>query len=162
MLSFTTPKDLHRNMSQHFILIILTKDKFSLSCHPAKVHKGEKGVIAALKPRWMMKRHGLFGRRPSSQRQTLGNNGAGDGWRSRPRPLDRPINLDEALAAPSQIFPSAYFVKRLPPLLSLPWKPSRRISCGGFFRSASCRRERREVFVYFCRTRSWRVPRQQI
>lgn len=36
-------------------------------------------------------------------------------------PLNRPINLDEVLAAPSQIFPSAYFslMPCLPPRLSL-------------------------------------------
>ena len=43
-------------------------------------------------------------------------------------PLNRPINLDEGLAAPSQIFPSAYFLSCVPLLfpLSLPhilgWK----------------------------------------
>lgn len=41
--------------------------------------------------------------------ETVGNNGPGDWWARWVRPLNRPINLDEALAAPSQIFPSAYF-----------------------------------------------------
>lgn len=88
-----------------------------------------------------MERQGLSGRRSSSRRQTLGKNGPGDGWRRRPRPLDRPINLDEALAAPSQIFPSAYFVKRLP----LP--PLETVVLG----------YRRGIFVYFCRT--WELTR---
>lgn len=39
-------------------------------------------------------------------------------------PLNRPINLDEALAAPSQIFPSAYFLICLLPPLHLSLSPS--------------------------------------
>lgn len=52
---------------------------------------------------------GLRSWSPSVQRQTLGNNGPGDWWARWVCPLNRPINLDEVLAAPSQIFPSAYF-----------------------------------------------------
>lgn len=50
--------------------------------------------------------------KPCARRPTLGNNGPGDWWARWVCPLNRPINLDEALAAPSQIFPSAFF----PPL----------------------------------------------
>lgn len=92
----------------------------------------------------------LAGGLPSPQSQTLGNNGAGDGWWSRPRPLDSPINLDEALAAPSQIFPSAYFVKLPPPPPPLPWRTSRCISCRGFFRCASCRGGKISVYWRRC------------
>lgn len=38
-----------------------------------------------------------------THRQLLGNNGPDDGWWRRVCPLSRPINLDEALTAPSQI-----------------------------------------------------------
>lgn len=53
--------------------------------------------------------------RPCAQRQTLGHNGPGDRWARWVCPLNRPINLDEAQAAPSQIFPSTYFLIRQPP-----------------------------------------------
>lgn len=47
---------------------------------------------------------------PCSHRQTLGNNGPGDGWARGLCPLNRPINLDETLAAPSQIPPLPFIL----------------------------------------------------
>lgn len=122
MLWFMMPH-VQKHESALYLNNINRRQIFPCWCHLAKVQEGEKDYRS---PQTYLddEEASPLGRRPSSPRRTLGNNGAGDEWWSWLRPLDMPINLDEVPAAPSQIFPSAYFVKRLPPLLSLPWKTS--------------------------------------
>lgn len=91
--------------------------------------------------------------------QTLGYNGAGDWWARWVCPLNRPINLDEALAAPSQIFPSAYFLSCVPLLFppslphSLRWKSLVRIVAAG---SRLCILQNGEIFIVWDMGMIWR------
>lgn len=108
---------------------------------------------------------------PCSHRRTLGNNGPGDGWARGVCPLNRPINLDETLAAPSQITPPPpLFYHMLPPPQHTHFEMEKSCynSCGRFL--ATCPAEWRNIYTMGCgddsaqlaRSKGWRLVSSQV